>query len=89
MAYTATSLYKTVWGNKRVVSFDVTSDAASGSVTTGLSVIESVTLGPVSMNTAGVKLKKNLSEASATANGTLFVSSTTSGDNFIVVCVGK
>ena len=88
MAYTTTNIFKSVFGNKRVVALDVTADAASGVVVTGLSVVQSITLGPVSMATAAAKLKKNLNDSSATAQGSVFVSSAASGDNFILVCMG-
>lgn len=89
MAFTNTRLIRNIEGNKVVEYWDVTTDAASGVITTGLSVVEAfggVTL--VSAATAGFKCKMNLSAASAAANGSIMVSSAASGDRFIIVAVG-
>lgn len=89
MAFTVTKLDGSVFGNKRVAILQVTADAASGVITTGLSVVDSVSLCPVSMATAAIKLKRNLSAASAAALGSIMVSSAASGDLFEIVCYGK
>lgn len=89
MAYTATIQKKTVFGNQRVEQYLVTADAASGSVTTGLSVVESAGICPVSMATAGIKVKINTSAASAAANGQVLVSSAVSGDAFFLTVYGR
>lgn len=88
MAYTATKLYQFSEGNKIQVAFDVTADAVSGSVFTGLSVVDAVVFSPVSMATAAIKIKRNLSAVSAAANGTLMVSSAVNGDVFTVIAIG-
>lgn len=89
MSFTNTRLYRTVWGNKIVEAWDVTTDAASGSISTGMSVIEAIIgVVPVSAATAAPKFKMNTSAASATANGVIFVSSAASADHFIVVAAG-
>lgn len=89
MAFTATLIKNTVFGNQRVCQYDVTADAASGSVVTGLSVVDSIAVAPISMATAGCKFKKNLNDASAAANGTVFVSSAANGDNFFLTVYGR
>jgi len=88
MAYTVTKLYQYNEGNKVMTAFDVTTDAASGVIVTPLSVVEAVAICPVSMGTAGIKVKRNLNAASATANGSIMVSSAASGDVFTVIAVG-
>lgn len=89
MAYTASGLVSTVWGNKQVRFINVTADAASGSVTTGLSVVDVAFVQNVSAATAAFKVKVNLSAASAALGGSVMVSSATSGDNFVLVAIGR
>lgn len=89
MAFTNTRSLRTVWGNKVVEFWNVTADANSGVISTGLSVVEvigGVTV--VSAATGAQKFKANLNAASAAANGSIMCSSCTAGDNFIVVAVG-
>lgn len=89
MAFTNTRLVRNIEGNKIVEYWDVTADAASGVITTGLGVVEAIGgVTPVSMATAAAKFIRNTSAASATANGSIMVSSVASGDHFIVVAVG-
>lgn len=89
MAFTNTRLIRNIEGNKVIEYWSVTADANSGSVATGLSVIEAIAgVTVVSAATGAQKFKMNLSAASATANGTIMVSSCTSGDQFVVVAVG-
>jgi hypothetical protein len=89
MAFTATKLKGSVHGDQRVEQYLVAADAASGSVATGLKYVDCVTFAPKSMATAGGKIKANLNDASATANGTVFVSSVASGDDFYLVVFGR
>lgn len=89
MAFTNTRLVRNIEGAKVVEYWSVTADANSGSVTTGLSVIEAIAgVTVVSAATGSQKFKMNLSAASATANGQILVSSCTNGDQFVVVAVG-
>lgn len=89
MAFTNTRLIRNIEGNKVVEYWDVTTDAASGVIVTGLSVIEAIAgVTPVSAATAAPKFKMNLSVTSGTANGSIFVSSAAAADHFIVVAVG-
>lgn len=89
MAYSKASTVQSVWGNKRAVSFVLTADAASGAVDTGLSVIEAVMVAPVSAATAGPKFKINKNSGATASNGSLFVSSAASGDDFYVTVFGR
>lgn len=88
MAFTATKLKGDVHGSQRVEQYLVSADAASGSVATGLQYIDCLSICPNSMSTAGIKVKANLSAASATANGTVMMSSATNGDVFYLVVYG-
>lgn len=91
MAFTATVVQKTVFGNMRVHMVEVTADANSGVVDTGLDVIHAVQASPVSCATfSRMKFKKNLAEDGSTAsNGNVFVSSATNGDDLVLVCYGR
>ena len=89
MAFTATKLFTTVFGNKRVVGLTVTADANSGAVDSGLSVIEAIITGVQSAATGSQKFKSNLNSGGTALNGSIFLSSCTNGDAFTVICVGK
>lgn len=89
MAFTATNLFTSVFGNKRVVGLLVTADANSGAVDSGLSVIEAITVGVVSAATGAQKFKKNLNSGATALNGSIFMSSCTNGDAFNVVVYGR
>lgn len=89
MAYTTTVVKKDVHGSQRAFTFDVTADAQSGVVDTGLAYVEGFTVGPVSMNTFSlVKFRPNISGASAASNGQVMISGCTSGDRFFLMVFG-
>lgn len=89
MTYTATLVKKLVFGNERGELYNVTADAASGSVSTGLGLIDAYHIGPISMATVCGKWRINTNSTSAVANGTLFISSIVSGDNFFLTVYGR
>lgn len=89
MAYTVTLKKHVAAGNERLSIYEVTSDATSGVVETNLSYVDGYAYAPISMNSAGIKLRANLSAASATANGSVMVDDTTSGDAFILTVFGR
>jgi hypothetical protein len=89
MAFTATLRKNAIAGNQRVCEYLVTADAASGMVATPLGYVESLAIGPVSMGTAAGKFKANLNDSSATANGTVFISSIANGDVFFLTVYGR
>lgn len=91
MAYTVTTIRKTVHGNERVAHFQVAADANSGAVSdTGMGFADCVAFSPVSMSSASEpKFKVNLNASAATANGTIFVSGVTSGDVFFLTVYGR
>lgn len=89
MAYTATLIKNSVVSNDRMTQYLVTADAASGSVTTNLGLVDSALLGPVSMATAGIKIKINTSGASAASNGLILISSAANGDAFFLTVFGR
>lgn len=80
MAYTVTQ-EKTVFGNLRCHICNVTADAASGTIPTGLTTIAGYTVGPISMATASPLMKAS--------GGTITVSAAANGDNFYLVVYGR
>lgn len=88
MAYTVTLKKHLSLGNAKGSIYEVTSDATSGVVETNLSYVDGYSYAPISMNSAGIKLRANLSAASATANGSVMVDDTTTGDAFLLTVYG-
>ena len=88
MAYSVSTLRKTVFGTQRVSILSCVADAASGAIDTGLKKVLAAHVQFVSCATAGFKVKNNLSAASAAAGGSVFVSSAASGDVFIMTAIG-
>jgi hypothetical protein len=80
MAYTI-SQEKTVFGNMRVHFCNVTADAASGTIPTGLTQIAGYSISPISMSTASPLMKAS--------GGTITVSAAANGDNFYVIVYGR
>ena len=80
MAYTV-SKEASVFGNKAVALCDVTADAASGTIPTGLSRIASVSICPKSMASAAIKV--------SVSGGTVTVSNAANGDAFFMNVYGS
>lgn len=80
MAFTV-SREASVMGNKAVDLCDVTADAASGTIPTGLSRIASVSIAPKSMASAAIKM--------SVSGGTVTVSNAASGDAFFLTVIGS
>ena len=91
MAYTASILKQTVYGDQRVIHYLVTADAASGTVATGLQYVDAVQVTNNSMTTTtAMRVKANLNAASAAANGNVMFSSVVaSGDAFYMTVFGR
>lgn len=89
MAYTASFLVKTVMGNQRVEHIRVTADAASGTIDTGLSVVDFLQHSPQSASTAGYRVFQNSDEANSnTVNGQVGMSGLASGDVVFMTVFG-
>jgi hypothetical protein len=87
MAYTASFLVKTTKGNQKEQQIRVTADAASGSVDTGLSVLDFIQHAPQSCSSAGYRAFMNTAADLSSDNGTVALSGLTSGDVlFLTVC---
>jgi hypothetical protein len=80
MAYTVTQT-KTGFGDQRVAICNVTADAASGTIPTGLTLITGYSVGPISMATASPLMKAS--------GGTVTVSAAANGDNFYLIVYGR
>lgn len=89
MAYTTTLIKNSIMGNQRVAEYNVTADAASGSVATTVGLIDSIQITPISMATICGHFRINTNAASAASNGVLFCSSIANGDNFFLTVYGK
>ena len=70
MAYTVTKIRDYVFGNARVISYDVTADAATQAIATGLQKVDFCHVQPLSMTTTTVpKVAVNVTASGAAANG--------------------
>ena len=88
MAFTATLVRNTVFGNERVQIYDVTADAQSGVVACGI-YVDAVMLTQVSMTTNSlIKCRPNINHASAASIGNVMLSGCTSGDRFFLMVYG-
>lgn len=90
MAYTVSNIANSVFGNKNVKFLRVTTDAATGVVPTGFSIVETLLgLAPQSMGTAGIKIKLNEGVASTATVGSLGITGCATGDVFFLTVVGR
>ncbi len=89
MAYTVTILKENVVGNQRKVDYKITTDAVSGAVATKLAYIDSVNICPISMNSAGIKVKANAITATSAGFGSVNIADSTSGDDFFMTVYGR
>ncbi len=88
MAYTI-SKEITVFGNKRSVLLDITADAATQAIETGLARVDYFNVGLASMATQiGFKIVPNKDASGTAASGKLGVSGLTSGDRLFVTVYG-
>lgn len=87
MAYTIVRT-QSVFGNERVVHMDVTADAATQAIDTGLKNIVAMSYGPISMNSSNIHIAVNSNASGVQAYGTVGVSGNTSGDRFFITVYG-
>ena len=90
MAYTASLVKETVFGDQRVKMYTVTADATSGAINTGLNYINAISMSPVSAATSSFIIRRNVGSA-GTANqfGQILISAAVSGDAFQLVVFGQ
>lgn len=89
MAFTVTR-EKTVFGNMRAVGLNVTADAATQTIETGLKNVKWATgICPKSMNTVvGIKIALNSNASGVQSFGVLGISGVTTGDAFSLTVYG-
>ena len=88
MAYTV-STRKTVHGDERTHHLDITADAATQTVDTGLKVINAFVVGQQSCATAGIKIYANSNASGVQSMGVLGMSGLVSGDELYVTVFGR
>lgn len=90
MASTFTVLKQVNLGNERLVIYDVSFDGTSAAVAGPFGTVDAAMISPISMNSATSPcVKINTTAASAAANGSIFLSSSTAGDHFYMMVYGK
>lgn len=87
MAFTVTKK-QTVFGDMRAVLMEVTADAATQVIETGLKNVMGFSYAPKSMNSSNVHMAINSNASGVQSYGVFSVSGCTSGDNFHVVVYG-
>ncbi len=88
MAFTVTNK-QSVFGNQRVVMLDVTADAATQTIETGLKKVNGFYTGPKSMNSTNFKMAANSNASGVQSFGVLAITGVTSGDNMFIVVYGE
>ena len=88
LAYTATLINESVFGNKRVRAFLVAADAAAGTIATGLNTVDMVSVSFKSCTTAGFAVLRNKSTTATVSNGSIAFASAASSDTFEIICFG-
>ena len=89
MAFTGTVAKKTVFGDTRVHFMTVLADAATGSVATGLDIVDHVDAAPKSLTTGAIKLAINALPEGTSSAGTVAVTGMASGDEFFLTVYGR
>lgn len=87
MAYTVTRT-QTVVGNLRAVHMDVTADAATQTIETGLKNVVCMNYGPLSMNSSNIHMAANSNATGTASFGVVAVTGCTSGDHFFITVYG-
>lgn len=90
MAYTVTKVFDSVFGNQRVITYDVTADATTQAISTNLGYISCVNIQCLSMTTTTVpKVAVNVTASGAAANGYVAMTTVVSGDHFFLTVYGR
>lgn len=90
MAYTVTKVFDSVFGNQRVCGYDVTADATTQAIATGLKFINVCHIQALSMTTTTVpKVAVNVNATGAAANGSVAMTTVVSGDHFFLTVYGR
>lgn len=89
MAFSNSKILNTVWGDKRVEAYSSVADAATGTILTGLTTIENISVALKSATTAAVKFVVNQSVTGTSVPGTVAITGAVSGDEFYVTVYGR
>jgi hypothetical protein len=92
MAFTVAIQKKTVFGDMRVHHLKITADGAEdtiGSGKTGMSYIDSYSLGPSTMATAAISIFPNVDSSGVASAGALGVSAAAANDIFYMTVFGR
>jgi len=89
MAWTVTKTIHTVFGDKRVHGFDLSSDAATVEIDSGLEHIDHIQWSVKSANSFGPYFSKNTLSAATVSYGHFAITGCTSGDTFYVTIYGR
>lgn len=88
MAYTVSIVGNSVFGNKQIKFLKVAADAATGSIDSGLAVLECFSFAPISMTTASGKFFINAGVSGTSIIGFMGISGIASGDSFFLTVFG-
>jgi len=88
MAYTASHLMSTVFGNHRVVGARVTADGATGTWDTGLGNVATINNAVQSGASAPVMFAINEGVSGTAIAGTVGITGAASGDEFLITAYG-
>tara|TARA_R110000796_G_scaffold248508_1_gene375347 strand:- start:4299 stop:4568 length:270 start_codon:yes stop_codon:yes gene_type:complete len=89
MAFTVSKSKESVVGDMRFQVLDVTADAATQAVDSGLNYIYGVSMTPQSMASGNHSFRVNVDTVGGTSNGTLAVTGVASGDQMYVTVWGR
>ena len=89
MAFTKELLETTVWGNKRLMVYSMTADAATDAITTDLGSVSFCWTNCVSMTTTAAAFVADAGPAGTAIAGSVGASGLTSGDAFVLFAVGR
>lgn len=89
MAFTISRYQMGGTGNYREIMLDVTADAATQTVETGLKNVVGFTLGVSSASTMGFKVAVNSNASGVQSFGVIGISGVASGDRFFVRVIGN
>ena len=82
MAYDASLLKRSTFGNQKVQFYSCTADAAAGTIVTGLKNVDMISMTPKSLSTGAIGV-----DIGVTA-GTVNISAAVSGDEFYLMVYG-
>lgn len=89
MAFTIARTQLGGTGNVREIVLDVTADASTQTVETGLKVVAGFALGVVSAATMGFKVAPNSNASGVQSMGVLGISGLVSGDRLFIRVIGN